>query len=129
DDSKQLQRETSRDSDRPVQPASPILPGEQRPPTNEALQKLQVSDALQRRASKRYSAYNFAKLDGFDPESGTRPPIPARRSGSYSPEITRSPPLPQKSDQPQRPPPRRRSPERRPQIDSPLPEEDESIPR
>ena len=127
DDSKQLAREASQTSDRSVQSASPIPPTEQRP-TNEALQKLQVSDALQRRASKRYSAYNFAKLDGLDTENGTRPPVPARRSGSYTPEIARSPPHPQQSDEPQKPPPRRRSPERRPQIDSPLPEEDECAP-
>lgn len=127
DESKQLQREASQNSDRSVPPAS-IPPAEQQRPTNEALQKLQISDALQRRASKRYSAYNFAKLDGFDTENGTRPPIPARRSGSYTPEIARSPPQPQQSDEAQKSLPRRRSPERRPQIDSPLPEEDECAP-
>jgi hypothetical protein len=90
--------------------------------TNEALEKLQTSDALQRRASKRYSAYNFAKLDGLD-EGGNRnaPPVPTRRSGSYSPEMTRSP-------RPDRVAPRRKekSPERRPR--SPVLEEGESIP-
>jgi len=69
---------------------------------NDALAKLQAGDALQRRASKRYSAYNFAKLD--EP-----PPVPARRSGSYSPEIARSPPMRGSS------PRRERGDERKPQ--------------
>ena len=126
----------NRDGDRPeivTQPASPVLPTEQTarpPPTNEALQKLQTSDALQRRASKRYSAYNFAKLDGLDADTITRnpPPIPARRSGSYSPELTRIPTQPdQKMNNSST---RRRSPERRPQppaIEPPVLEEDESM--
>ena len=86
-------------------------------PTNDALQKLQTSDALQRRASKRYSAYNFAKLDG---ENGP-PPVPHRRSGSYSPDVRRSP------TQGRGVSPRRKSPDKRPMAE-PLPEEDESIP-
>ena len=104
-------------------PASPTFspPVEEREPTNEALQKLQISDALQRRASKRYSAYNFAKLD-IDAESsvvgGPRPPIPSGRSGSFSPELQRSP-------NPERTSPRKRSPDRRP-IESSLREEDEA---
>jgi len=104
----------------PPRSPSPTL----QPPTNEALQKLQTSDALQRRASKRYSAYNFAKLDGLESDSGTGgtgrnvPPVPTRRSGSYSPEMGRSPKLRERS-------PRRRSPERRPVQES-VPEEDES---
>jgi hypothetical protein len=101
---------------------SPVKPSESDHSTNEALQKLQTSDALQRRASKRYSAYNFAKLDGFD-EAGSKnaPPVPTRRSGSYSPEMTRSPQLDRISRR------KDRSPERRP-VHSPLPEEDESSP-
>lgn len=93
---------------------SPIVPNIL---TNDALQKLQTSDALQRRASKRYSAYNFAKLDG---ENGP-PPVPHRRSGSYSPDARRSPTLGRAIS------PRRKSPEKRPMTD-PLPEEDESTP-
>lgn len=77
-------------------PATPTFPrpsSPERVPPNEALQKLQISDALQRRASKRYSAYNFAKLD-VDAESsvgGPRPPVPTRRSGSYSPNYNGPP--------------------------------------
>lgn len=96
---------------------SPVVPTNV--PTNDALQKLQTSDALQRRASKRYSAYNFAKLDG---ENGP-PPVPSRRSGSYSPDARRSPSIGRASS------PRRKSPDKRP-MPEPLPEEDESpIPR
>ena len=62
-------------------------------PSNDALQRLQTSDALQRRASKRYSAYHIAKLDGLDPETGKAPPVPTRRSGSYTPEVRGSPQL------------------------------------
>jgi hypothetical protein len=107
-----------------AQPASPDVVAP--PPTNEALQKLQISDALQRRASKRYSAYNFAKLDGLDMEAGNRnpPPIPSRRSGSHSSEMTRGPPSPEITKKSQQ---RRRSPERRAPIDPPLAEEDESM--
>lgn len=94
---------------------SPIVPTSI--PTNDALQKLQTSDALQRRASKRYSAYNFAKLDG---DNGP-PPVPHRRSGSYSPEARRSPTLGRGVS------PRRKSPDKRPMTE-PVPEEDESIP-
>jgi hypothetical protein len=103
-----------------TQSASPDV-SEERPRTNQALQRLQTSDALQRRASKRYSAYNLAKLDGFDTENGVRnaPPVPTRRSGSFSPEQTRS----AKPDRAASP--RRKSPDRRP-IETPVPEEDES---
>ena len=102
-----------------TQMASPVIESPTVPnniPTNDALQKLQTSDALQRRASKRYSAYNFAKLDG---ENGP-PPVPHRRSGSYSPEARRSPTLGRGVS------PRRKSPDKRPMTE-PLPEEDESI--
>lgn len=112
-------REPSSDrKSQPREPPQPPDPNSAQPPpepvTNEALQKLQSSDALQRRASKRFSAYNFAKLDGYDPETGQRniPPVPSRRSGSYSPELTRSPRPGTKS-------PRRRSPERRPETTLP----------
>ncbi len=101
-----------------TQMASPVIESPVVPtnvPTNDALQKLQTSDALQRRASKRYSAYNFAKLDG---ENGP-PPVPSRRSGSLSPDARRSPSIGRAAS------PRRRSPEKRP-IAEPLPEEDES---
>ena len=63
-------------------------------PTNDALTKLQTSDALQRRASKRYSAYNFAKLDGIPQEtksSTAPPPIPSRRNTPYSQEQPHQP--------------------------------------
>ena len=106
-----------------TQAASPLVGG-QTPPPNEALQKLQISDALQRRASKRYSAYNFAKLDGLDAEIATRntPPIPARRSGSRSPELVRTPSQPDSKNHA-----RKRSPDRRVPVEPPLQEEDESI--
>ena len=85
---------------------------------NDAIAKLSTSDALQRRVSKRFSAYNFSKLDGIDTtENPTRngpPPVPQRRSGTYSPEATRSPSIRAIS------PSRRRSPERRV---APVPEE------
>jgi hypothetical protein len=100
-----------------TQMASPVEPPPTDRQTNDALQKLQTSDALQRRASKRYSAYNFAKLDGIDVEGGKPPPVPARRSGSYSPDAHRSPQLRGVS-------PRRRSPEKAP-VEPTVPEEDE----
>ena len=118
------QTRTSGDKLQPMittaRPATPDA-SDEGPRTNQAFQRLQTSDALQRRASKRYSAYNLAKLDGFDAENGARnaPPVPTRRSGSFSPEQTRSP-RPDRAVSP-----RRKSPERRP-AETPVPEENES---
>jgi Actin interacting protein 3 len=92
------------------------------PPTQtDALAKLQTSDALQRRASKRFSAYNFAKLDGIDGGEGRPgnipppPPVPGRhRPANGLPDQTRV----------IRPAsPRKRSPARA----TPVPEEKEEV--
>ncbi|KAG5417629.1 BUD6 [Candida metapsilosis] len=64
------------------QPRPPSRPKESRRSQNEALLQLQNGDAMQRRASKRFSAYQYAKLthNGVD----TSPALPIPKSPNLS---------------------------------------------